>query len=136
MYISKYEYARIMSARVTALANNAPSPIGDEIADCPSRLLALAEREFAQGVLQLTLHRSLPWGATTSIAASSLSLNPTRTASFAQTDAPIVAPLDANVEQQQARVASCACAAPQTEQITESKKRKRKGGPVASRSFA
>jgi DNA-directed RNA polymerase subunit K/omega len=58
--VTKYEYARLMGARVTELSANA-SPMTAMIpADCVGALLALAEREFEEGKLPLALMRRLP----------------------------------------------------------------------------
>lgn len=60
--VSKYEYARLMSARVTALARNAPPCTRDRPGDGVGGLLQLAEAEFAQSVLPLDIVRRLPSG--------------------------------------------------------------------------
>lgn len=60
--VTKYEYARLISARVTALANNAPPTIDTRPEDCAAGLMQLAEREFAAQTLPLLLVRRGPSG--------------------------------------------------------------------------
>ena len=60
--VSKYEYARLISARVTALANNAPPTIDARPEDSSMGLMRLAEREFAAQTLPLFLVRRGPSG--------------------------------------------------------------------------
>jgi len=77
--VSKYEYARLMSARVTALARNAPPCTRDRPGDGVGGLLQLAEAEFAQGVLPLDIVRRLPSGQLCVCPASLLYRIPDRT---------------------------------------------------------
>lgn len=62
MAVSKYEYARLMCARVTALSRNATPAIGDYSPSEPGGLLHLAEAEFKLGVLPFSLARRMPSG--------------------------------------------------------------------------
>jgi DNA-directed RNA polymerase subunit K/omega len=58
--IGKYEYARLMAARVTALARNAPPMVPSPPDEHVDALLRTAELEFEQGVLPLSIVRRLP----------------------------------------------------------------------------
>jgi len=60
--VSKYEYARLMCARVTDLARNAPPAISNNFPSEPGSLLTLAEKEFDLGLLPYSLARRLPSG--------------------------------------------------------------------------
>lgn len=57
-HISRYEYARLMGARVTQLANNAQSDCEKESGD----LLAIAEQEFVEQKVPLQLVCRYPNG--------------------------------------------------------------------------
>ncbi len=58
--MTKYEYARLMAARVTELAQNAPPLIQEGASDSILSPLRVAEAEFAAGALPLKLVRRLP----------------------------------------------------------------------------
>lgn len=60
--VTKYEYARLISARVIALENNAPPTIDARPDDGAAGLMRLAEREFAAQTLPLILVRRSPSG--------------------------------------------------------------------------
>lgn len=60
--VSKYEYARLMCARVTALSRNATPAMNNFSPSEPGGLLQMAEMEFALGVLPFSLARRMPSG--------------------------------------------------------------------------
>jgi DNA-directed RNA polymerase subunit K/omega len=61
--VSKYEYARLISARVASLANNATPSVDERPEDSPFGLMRLAEKEFAERSLPLILVRRSSSGA-------------------------------------------------------------------------
>lgn len=74
--IGKYEYTRLIAARVVALARNA-----EPMVDVPPNarvdaLLNTAEREFASGVLPLSIVRRLPSNETETVSAQQLTRVP------------------------------------------------------------
>ena len=74
--IGKYEYTRLMAARVTALARNAPPMVVVPPNARVDALLQTAEREFASGVLPLSIVRRLPSNETETVRAQHLTRVP------------------------------------------------------------
>ena len=95
--LSKYEYARILSARVTELANNASPTIEARPPHGAAGLLWLAKEEFSAGAIQLNLVRRVPSGGTQSCATSSLFAVPNRMQRKPCEPSPQVVGLDAHI---------------------------------------
>ena len=78
--ISKYEYARILGARIKELSSNATATVEMRHGNDINTLQKIAEDEFAQGKLPLNLVRRLPSGETQVCQTHTLQLLPTRMA--------------------------------------------------------
>jgi len=76
VYITKYEYARLMAARVTELSKNSAPCIAQKPPDAVGGLLQIAEAEFLKGALPLNIARRLPSGAVELCGADTLRLVP------------------------------------------------------------
>lgn len=77
--ISRYEYARLIGARVTELYRNSSARLsgtltGPPTAQGPTHAQSVAQREFAEGLLPMQLVRRLPGGLTETRASSELQL--------------------------------------------------------------
>ena len=74
--ITKYEYARLMAARVTELSKNAQPRVQARSSESILSPLHVAEAEFAAGVLPLKLVRRTTSGTTETCSVDSLTLLP------------------------------------------------------------
>jgi DNA-directed RNA polymerase subunit K/omega len=74
--ITKYEYARLMAARVTELSKNAQPRVQAKTSESILSPLQVAEAEFAAGVLPLKLVRRTVSGSTESCNVERLTLLP------------------------------------------------------------
>lgn len=76
--VNKYEYARLIAARVTELSQNAQPHVQARTSESILNPLRIAEAEFATGVLPFKLARRMPSGSVEICSVDQLILLPDR----------------------------------------------------------